>query len=129
MHPARRIASFLLLLVWLPALLHCRLEAAGLLFGEECCQKVPAKPDRCADDSCEVAEGEFTKPAPLIVAAPLPALGSALWYADWVRVSLQGAAPPAPAISDQATAPPEIPRTWLFIARAAAEPGAPSLLG
>lgn len=129
MSPVRRLAALLLLSLWLPALLHCRLEAAGFAVGTECCDsthgpETPAKtPTECGDDACDVAEGEFTKSS--AAGAPAPALCACLLCCvDPVRAPVS--APPTGGISDLAAAPPEVARTWHFVARAAPAPRAPA---
>jgi len=125
---ARRIAPLLLLALWLPAALHCRLEAAGLMPDANCCtethHEVPA--DKCADDACDVAEGEFTKPSSSTLAAPAPALGACLLCFTLVSPPLE-LTPPPRAVSDSVAAPPEIACTWLFVERAAPAPRAPAV--
>lgn len=124
---ARRIAILLLLALWLPAALHCRLEAAGLMPDANCCTEThhDAPADSCADDACEVAEGEFTKPSSSTLAAPAPALCACLLCFTQISPPLE-LTPPVRAVSDLAAAPPEIARTWHFVARAAPAPRAPA---
>lgn len=128
---ARRIAALLLVAVWLPALLHCRLEAAGLFLGAECCSEThapaPTSAETCADDSCEVAEGEFTPPSSSSLAAPAPLLCACLFCSDVIAPTLAVTPPPVTGLDEVDASPPEITRTWVFVTRAALSPRAPSL--
>jgi len=128
---ARRIAACLLLALWLPALLHCRLEAAGLALGSECCNEThaptAATKDSCADDACGVAEGEFTSPSSSTLVAPAPVLCTCWLAADILVPPLALAPPPAPSLDERLAAPPEISRRWMFVTRAAPAPRAPAL--
>jgi len=124
---ARRIATLLLLALWLPAALHCRLEAAGLMPDANCCTESPHEvpADKCADDACDVAEGEFTKPSSSSLFAPAPALRACLLCFTLVSPPLELTRPPR-AVSDLAAAPLEIACTWHFVERAAPAPRAPA---
>lgn len=54
-----KIASLLLLAAWLPATLHCQIEAAGLhTDADECC---PHAADGCADTICPSVEENLIK--------------------------------------------------------------------
>jgi hypothetical protein len=131
-HPARRIAAILLMALWLPALLHCRLEAAGLAFGAECCDDAHGSPaadsEPCADDSCDVAEGDFTKPTSSSLAAPAPILCTCLIFPAIISSPIALSPPPVTGVAESAAAPPEIARSWVFVSRAALPPRAPSLV-
>ena len=129
-HSARRLAAFLLVTLWLPALLHCRLEAAGLLFESECCSAGPCTPapttnQGCADDSCDVIEGEFTAPSALTLKAPAAEVGALLIgvfpIAPWTETS----PPVVSEISLAAAAPPELARPWALIVPGPLAPRAP----
>jgi hypothetical protein len=131
--PLRRFAAFALLTLWVPALLHCRLEAAGMLFAEDCCESssrshaATKAPTGCVDDACETAEGEFTKPTANDVGVTAPVLLPALVWDLLVATTLFDG-PPCGVIAPTSTAPPEIRRTWTFVTRAAPTPRAPSAL-
>ena len=131
MHPLRRVAALLLLTLWVPALLHCRLEAAGLRFAADCCETSAAKPhaptpvEGCADDSCDVAEGEFTAPSSLALHAPAPILFLSLLDGAPLSLSPVVVSPPETCLSPEAAAPPEVRRSWHFVTRAAPPPRAP----
>ena len=130
---ARRIAAILLLALWLPALLHCRLEAAGVLFGAGCCDDdhasapAPASSESCESDSCGVAEGEFMSPSSTVSVASAPVLHACLLDVEWTWPAPAVSPPPLDGIVEADSAPPEIVRTWVFVSRAAPSPRAPSL--
>jgi hypothetical protein len=118
----RRLIALAVLALWLPATLHCSLEAAGLdnLF-------------RCADDehegttdTCDLVENGTIKPAlnTAVLASPVfsPSLLSLL-----LPPSLLPLLPPAAGVTETVAAPREIRRTWHFVARAAPPARAPSL--
>lgn len=132
MHSARRIAAFLFVALWLPALLHCRLEAAGVLFNSECCDsshRPAAKAAAaCVDDACDVAEGEFTKPASTAAPAPAPVLCTCLICLEIAPPELALTPPLLTGVAEASAAPPEVQRSWVFVARAALSPRAPSLI-
>jgi len=127
----RRIAAFLLVAFWLPALLHCRLEAAGLLFESDCCDSTPrssppaAADHGCADDSCEVAEGHFTPPSPLIVKAPSLGACANLLFPPAALPLPELIPPPATGVVEVTTSPPEFARPWTLVAPGPVSPRAP----
>ena len=127
----RRIGVLLLLGLWLPALLHCRLEAAGILFGESCCETThsseEAPTESCADDACDVAEGEFTSLSAALHSASAPVLFLCLLQAAIISPALALAPPLGTGVREADAAPPEIARSWAFDSRAALSPRAPSL--
>jgi hypothetical protein len=118
----RRIAALVLLSLWLPATLHCDLEAAGLEIAFVCHDhEVPVAPvSPCAADACHAIEdaaytaivlNKFVGEAALTVIALLP---------EPVEV-------PAAAISPERTdVPRELGRAWQFRTRAAPPVRAPS---
>jgi len=69
-------AALLLLVLWLPATLHCDLEAAELWIehddhaADACCQ---ASGQGCAQDACDTLEGSAVKTSGSFARAPLPA--------------------------------------------------------
>jgi hypothetical protein len=127
---ARRLTAFLLVTLWLPALLHCRLEAAGLLFESDCCSAapgaaIPAADHGCATDACEVIEGEFPIPAGFEFKAPAADAEADLFFCALIA-PLADLVPPPDSASDAAgTAPPELARAWALIVPGAASPRAP----
>lgn len=124
----RRIAALAFLAVWLPALLHCRLEAAGILFESDCCNSAtrstePAADHGCADDLCEVAEGVFTRPDDLSAGTALVSvefLGVPLVEATLLRVcDFPG------ELTIATTAPPGLSRPWALRVPGTTAPQAP----
>jgi hypothetical protein len=127
---ARRLTAFLLVTLWLPALLHCRLEAAGLLFEPECCAAapnaaLPAADHGCAEDSCEVIEGEFTLPTSIELQVPDANAEADLIFAALVAPRIEFSPPPVAAGASADTAPPEWARAWALVVPGAACPRAP----
>ncbi len=125
----RRLFTFvacLLAVLWLPATLHCGLEAAGFLGHDH--EEVPAENDcahACFNDSCAAVEDGAYKRSAGLVKLEAPVL--TLWLAGWVE---RARAPEwiAPLSPDTTDSPPELARTWQFTARTALLPGAPSVL-
>lgn len=118
-----KLFASLLVALWLPATLHCDLEAAGVDFlTHEDHASSPCR-DTCVDDSCHAIEGtSFTKELTTPRVLPPDALG--------VIVLLLA---PPPTIAE---APPALPRraspewlalhrTWSFVLRAALPARAP----
>ena len=121
-----RVLLFALLALWLPATLHCRLEAAGV-FDSHCNEDQSAQAgEDCTDDVCPTVEDGLYKDssATFAVAAPaechIPACCALLLDLD--RLAAE------PALSPARHAPPsELTVRWQFITRAAPPARAPSL--
>lgn len=123
------MAVLLLVTVWLPALLHCRLEAAGLKLESGCCeQKSAPKQDACADDSCDVAEGVFNTPASATFALSAPVQFRTLDSFDFDAIIPPEDLGLREEQRPRADVPPSIARTWIFSSRAALSPRAPSFV-
>jgi hypothetical protein len=122
---ARRLAALLLLVLWLPATLHCALEVGSLFdSAATCCTGKPAAvgDDPCATDNCAVLESHLVRPVgdDLVVPAPV-ALACFCCLIDIPPETII-----VPTISPERThCPPELARTWQFVARAALPPRAP----
>ena len=131
----RRIFALALAALWLPATLHCDLEAAGLDELFHCLVDHHSTTDldgshAHARDACDVVEGTaFRLVSDTALVAP-PALNA-------LCACLLSFVPPAPALvltpplsglSDRIEPPPEVARTWHFTARAALPSRAPSLV-
>ncbi|GEM_PF-225585 len=125
----RRIVALILLSLWLPATLHCQLEAAGFATLFTCTEdhhdsthSDHAQPNR---DSCDILEAATFKPAanPTIAPHRLPA-----WDAPiFVRATpTLGQLPALMGVVDFVAPPPEISPTWHFTTRAALPARAPS---
>jgi hypothetical protein len=122
-----RFLLFALLALWLPATLHCKLEAAGV-FDAHCSEEQTAQAggEDCTDDVCPTVEQGLYKDssATVAVAAPaechVPDCCSLLLALD--RLATE------PALSPVRHAPPsELTVRWQFITRAAPPARAPSL--
>lgn len=128
MSSARQFAARLLLVLWLPALLHCQLEAAGLLFGSDCCEAAKSaapEPDGCGGDACDIAEGAFAPRTTSLLGAPVPPPAPGLPITTGTFPPPAVLPPPPVGLQDAATAPPELRRTWVFRSRAALPARAP----
>jgi len=128
---ARRIVALLLAALWLPAMLHCRLEAAGLLFESNCCDSTPCSPQPvatdhgCTDDSCEVVEGEFTAPDAFVLKAPSLEHCTNLLFSPTAPPSAELIPAPDTGVVELTTAPPELTRPWVLMAPGPVSPRAP----
>ena len=121
-----RFLLFALLALWLPATLHCKLEAAGV-FEEHCTDEgLPGTDAGCTDDACPTIEEGFYKDSAVKLVVPSPAechipdCCALLLAADrFVTES---------ALSPVRHAPPsELTVRWQFLTRAAPPARAPSL--
>lgn len=122
----RRIAALLLLSLWLPATLHCDLEAAGLENWPGCHDEAAHDSSHCTTDVCHPLESSAYKPDSAPVKVPPPALGALCLC--FVAICTP---PPTANVEPPATPPrppPELARTWHFIARAAPPARAPDAL-
>ncbi len=126
----RRLLPFiacLLAVLWLPATLHCGLETAGLLLHEHGIESADTGcATACENDSCTLVEEGAFKNATGVTKVSAPVL--ALCVTQLVLISAASAAvEPLSSVSPDTTdSPPELARTWQFIARTALLPGAPS---
>ena len=127
----RSIIAALLLAVWLPATLHCAMEAAGLDDWFGCHEAAHNDADHCADDACHAIEGLISKPdaQPLKISAPLavalPDSGIFAFVQLCPSLLLASLHPPDNGVIETGAAPPEIARTWHFVVRAAPPSRAP----
>lgn len=125
-----KIASFVLLAAWLPATLHCRIEAAGLAqpHHEECNGEhtSPVPENSCRDDACPSVESTLIKEAGAALAVAAPA--DCACHLCLAVLLAAGAERVAPLLSPQRQSPPlELAVTWQFVTRAAPPARAPSL--
>lgn len=126
----RRLAVLLFAALWLPATLHCRLEGAGLLFDFRCCEAerpIPVASDShgCADDSCDVAEGDFTGPATASAKVSGPAAATALPFHRMLAVSVPLDLPPGMGVSESTAAPPGLTEPTRLVLPGPLAPRAP----
>lgn len=123
-----RLIAILLLALWLPATLHCGLEAAGAIAGEGCAKAAEpssAPTAHCEDDGCKtIEEGLYRPTTPLLKGAAAPvALCLCLIWQD----TLEPYPVARPALSSASHVEPfEFTVPWQFVQRAAPLPGAPS---
>jgi hypothetical protein len=123
----RRIVALLLTALWLPAMLHCNLETAGLGSLFRCETDHDATASTATADSCDVVEdGRITRDSgEVTVVAPI----LAQFVQAFVRaVSTLEFAPPVEALTGAEASPREIACAWQFVARAAPPSRAPSLI-
>ena len=132
MSSARRLAAVLLLALWLPAMLHCRLEAAGFLFANDCCAAAPGQENAhggsaadCAGDTCEIAEGDFTAPPALTPKAPPTETGAVLLFLAVTPVPADVSAAPVSGVAETTAAPRELTVPWVLVTRGPLAPRAP----
>jgi hypothetical protein len=118
------IFSLLAIALWLPVTLHCELEAIPGFEFLACVtnQEADSAKSHCEDSCCSVERAAYkidqvrqTLPMPELLPVVLATLLNA-------EVVLSGRNFPEPLVS----APPDLPRTWQFVSRAAVPPRAPS---
>lgn len=114
-----RLLGCLLLAVWLPATLHCQIEAAGVDFHWLGCHDHESGP--CADDPRHALEQQAYKSGSpndgVIVAPPV---GCACQLCAPVELKVV-----SPFRSSTPPVPPELAAGWRFLARAVAPAQAP----
>lgn len=126
-----KIVSLVLLSLWLPATLHCRLEALGFsaVFGcpeQDADQAHHADENDCARDSCQIVEsGHFVFSKPETAPASLPSLAG-----NFVFCLLRVIPPPAELSIFSWTNNQPLPwqRNWQFTRRAALPVRAPDVM-
>lgn len=125
-----RGVAALLLALWVPAMLHCRLELVSGLKLLSCCQhpdseSVPAHHEHdCDDDGCAALEsGLYEQDKPAEAPAQPPSPRTAL-LRPWLVAHL---ARPWVPMTSPAWIPPAPPPPWQFAHRTALPPRAPSL--
>lgn len=126
MNRLTRIVALLLLALWLPATLHCDLEAAGVAPASVVCQDEHA-PDSHGTDNCALVENGTFKASSTLLKVSAPALLACR------LCCLAALLPPpvfVPLVSPERTdSPPELVRVWHFDHRAALPSRAPTRLG
>ena len=123
MQRLRRILALALVALWLPATLHCDLEAAGLEIGVLCHDHdtPEAAAAHCTDDACHAIEDA----AYTAVTLTKLVSGTVLSVVALLPEPLEL---PAAALSPASTdVPLEVPRSWRFSTRAAPPARAPSV--
>lgn len=129
-----RALLFVLVACWLPATLHCRLEAAGLFdLHASTCDEHPgehahAEPssDDCQDNICPTVESALYKESCAPFALIAPATHDCLQLAlAWANLAARDAA--SPLCPDRFPPPEKLAVTWQFSTRAAPPARAPGL--
>lgn len=132
MRRCRVFTALLLALLWLPATVHCGLEAAGLVEHADACghedhRKNDADSGHCDADNCSLVEDGAYAPSHQLVKVAAPIALLHVCHAV-MRLAFETRARVVAEISPRTESPPEINRTWQFVARAALSPRAPSLV-
>lgn len=125
MHALRRFIAILLMAVWLPAVMHCRLEAAT---GTDCCKPAAAESSDhhdCGDDICGVIEGDFTRATTAECSPPPPALHEIPAAAQLVPPLVLACSPPPRGLPEFGNAPPDLVPSRHFAERTALPARAP----
>lgn len=120
----RRLLTFALLALWLPATLHCDLEAAGLALPFICHDHDTAtRSDRpCADDDCHALDRASYTAFALTKLVSATVLSVLARLPESIETPVNGVRP------ERTDAPRELRRTWQFDTRAAPPARAPSAL-
>ncbi len=129
MRRIRILFALLLALVWLPATVHCGLDAAGLFaHADSCCsdgdEHLPHQ-SKCGADGCDVVENGGYQVTGGYVKIPTP-----LWQENLLTLiaSVPALIEESELVAVEAVeSPPEMKRTWHIVSRAALSPRAPSL--
>jgi hypothetical protein len=128
----RMILALTLALLWLPATVHCGLEAAGLLeHVETCCHEEHSRatdstPAHCGTGNCGVVESGDYQPAHTLLKVSAPV--AAFCFSSLLELAPVLVIAPAIEAPEEVESPPEIRRTWHFVERAALSPRAPSFV-
>ncbi|OHE81172.1 MAG: hypothetical protein A3G75_01020 [Verrucomicrobia bacterium RIFCSPLOWO2_12_FULL_64_8] len=121
------LVALVLVAFWLPATLHCGLEAAGIWTQAGCCPPEESGASDCATDNCSMIEGGAYFLARGLLNAPAPVLAALAGLCRLTEIAPESIV--VLSVSpDRSGAPPELVRTWQFAARAALPPRAPSTL-
>jgi len=115
----------MLLALWLPATLHCDLEAAGVTNILGCHDHRAAGPAFGTDDHCHSIEGVSYK-LDFGSSKTLPPADFILFVLA-APSALTATPPPRQITVESRAAPPEIVRTWHFATRAAPPARAPAI--
>jgi hypothetical protein len=117
----------LLAVLWLPATMHCGMEAAGLLLHEHGIETADTGcATACETDTCAIVEDGAFKKATNQVKVSAPVLALCMTQLVLVTAASEVTEPLSSVSPDTTDTPPELARTWQFNARTALLPGAPS---
>ncbi len=123
----KRMLVVVVVAMWLPATMHCKLEELPGLQFLACCDHEDTAPhadNDCRSDSCALVEDGLYKSDNPKIEVPLPQLVA-------LEIALPSEAPSPSLTVSSSFAPahaPELSVTWQFSCRAAAPPRAPSRL-
>ncbi|MDF3058748.1 MAG: hypothetical protein K0R17_2963 [Rariglobus sp.] len=121
------LIACLLAVLWLPATLHCGLETAGLWLHEHGLESADTGcAESCEKDNCALVEDGAFKNVTHVAKVNAPVLALCVTQLVLVSTATEAAAPLSSVSPDTTDSPPELARTWQFIARTALLPGAPS---
>jgi hypothetical protein len=121
----RSIVSLLLLALWLPATLHCDLEAAGLDHVLGCHEHATDEAAHCHDDVWHAIDVLASKADNSGLRIVLPTL---MPHYDCMAFGVAPATPLAPVnVSPPIRPPPDLDVGWPFVRRAAPPARAPAL--
>lgn len=122
-----RLLLFALLALWLPATMHCRLEAAGFFAAhDDCAEQLASEGSDCKDDACPTVEDALFKESSAALAVSAPA---ECFLPDGFAPAIERVAAAGLTLSPfRGTAPPEVAVTWQFVERTAPPARAPSRL-
>jgi hypothetical protein len=120
----RRLVAVLLLSLWLPATLHCALEAAGLEIALVCHDHATqsASANHCEDDACHAIEGEA------YTAVALTKLVGDVSFSIVAVLPEPLELHPAGISPESTDVPRELRPSWQFSTRAAPPARAPSAI-
>ena len=120
----RRLLTFALLALWLPATLHCDLEAAGLALPFVCHDYDTATglDLPCADDECHALDRASYTAFALTKLVSATVLSVLARLPDSIETPVDGVRP------ERTDVPRKLRRTWQFDTRAAPPARAPSAL-
>ncbi|MEO6244096.1 MAG: hypothetical protein ABIQ12_01565 [Opitutaceae bacterium] len=122
----RRIIALAMLAAWLPATLHCAIEAAGLDQWLGCHDEAAHDASHCTDDACHAIEGVAYKPDAAPIQVPVPSLTLVCHSLICVAVSAERSAP-TPVVAPPVE-PPRLLQRWHFVRRAAPSARAPACI-
>jgi hypothetical protein len=126
MSRVRQLFVWVMVALWLPVTLHCATDQAGLFEAKPVCcddEKENGSDKSCAE-RCSFLDADAQAAPNNLAKAQAPVLLACLSsLIEWVSET-----PIVPQISPvRSESPPELPRTWQFVTRAAPLPRAPSL--
>ncbi len=121
-----KVVALLLLVLWLPATLHCGLEAIGAEFFSHCDEGAGACKEVCAKDNCQTAEGAMLRKVGLSARVLAPVMVEFATLLAVVPALTPDLAPVTPAL--RAPEIERVARTWSFVRRAALPARAPNSL-